>query len=205
MKKPNSFFVLTVLFWAVIGSVLATFTRSEIQLAFNKVHFPLGNTLVPYLTHLGDGAIFAFGIIFLWIRFRDFFAILFTALYTLISTAVLKQIVFSGAPRPAMYFPEGSLEFVDGVKMHMINSFPSGHTTAAFAFYGILALLVSKKHEWLRIPLFIIAIAVGFSRVYLNQHFLIDVWAGMALGLVISYLGALTAEQIKTKWIDNKL
>lgn len=205
MKKPNSFFVLTVLFWAVLGAMLATFTRTEIQMAFNRVHFPLGDTLVPYLTHFGDGAIFAFGLIFLWIRFRDFFAILFTSLYTLLATTLLKQFVFAGAPRPAKYFPEGTLELVDGVKMHMINSFPSGHTTAAFAFYGILALLVTQKYEWLRIPLFIIAMAVGLSRVYLNQHFLIDVWAGMALGLVISYLGAMSADKIKAAWIDKKL
>jgi len=64
-------------------------------------------------------------------------------------------------------------------------SFPSGHTTAAVAFYGVLAaFLVSRfYHRRLRAAIVTGAIAmialVAFSRLYLGAHYLSDVLAAL--------------------------
>ena len=64
-------------------------------------------------------------------------------------------------------------------------SFPSGHTTAAVAFYGVLAaFLVSRfYHRRLRAAIVTGAIAmialVAFSRLYLGAHYLSDVLAAV--------------------------
>jgi undecaprenyl-diphosphatase len=64
-------------------------------------------------------------------------------------------------------------------------SFPSGHTTAAVAFYGVLAaFLVSRfYHRRLRAAIVAGAIAmialVAFSRMYLGAHYLSDVLAAV--------------------------
>lgn len=56
-------------------------------------------------------------------------------------------------------------------------SFPSGHTTAAFAVAITLAPVV---------PLFPVVVlgasAIGFSRIYLGAHFPLDVLAGAVIG-----------------------
>jgi undecaprenyl-diphosphatase len=60
-------------------------------------------------------------------------------------------------------------------------SFPSGHTTTAFA----AAVVVSVLHPRLRVPALAIAALVGVSRMYLGVHFPIDVLAGAVLGSAI--------------------
>ncbi len=64
------------------------------------------------------------------------------------------------------------------------HSFPSAHTGAAFAFFGV-PLFVHRQYGWL--PLFA-AIAIGLSRIYLNVHYLSDVVAGVLVGLFTGFL-----------------
>lgn len=60
------------------------------------------------------------------------------------------------------------------------NSFPSGHTTSAFAFSGY----VYEEHGYAwGIPAFMISGFVGASRINDNRHYLHDVLAGATIGL----------------------
>lgn len=60
-------------------------------------------------------------------------------------------------------------------------SFPSGHTTASFAFVGV-ALLRCMTITFL--PILSLALLISFSRIYLRVHYLTDVLAGALLGFV---------------------
>ena len=77
------------------------------------------------------------------------------------------------------------LHLVPGVQLYAHFSFPSGHTTAAFCIYGVLAVLSGRPVlQWL---FFLIAALVGISRIYLLQHFMEDaVWR--LLGTMTAYL-----------------
>jgi undecaprenyl-diphosphatase len=59
-------------------------------------------------------------------------------------------------------------------------SFPSGHTAAAFA----VAVAMSGVHPLLLPPLLLVAIVVGYGRMYLGVHYPLDVGAGAAVGLL---------------------
>ena len=61
------------------------------------------------------------------------------------------------------------------------HSFPSGHATTSFACATVLALLIPR----LALPLFVLAAAIAWSRVYVGVHFPLDVLAGAGLGLGI--------------------
>ena len=63
-------------------------------------------------------------------------------------------------------------------------SFPSGHTTQAFAIAVVLATAYSD-HPWVGITALSVAGAVGYSRLYLHKHFLSDVMAGAVLGSAV--------------------
>jgi membrane-associated phospholipid phosphatase len=60
------------------------------------------------------------------------------------------------------------------------TSFPSGHTTTAFAF----AAVVGSFHDWYyALPAYTIATAVAFQRLTNNNHYLHDVLAGATIGI----------------------
>lgn len=67
-------------------------------------------------------------------------------------------------------------------------SFPSGHATFSFIFYGTLAYFVWLTHipkhwKYLAITfLIMLSLAIGFSRIYLRVHYLSDVLGGFCLG-----------------------
>ena len=63
-------------------------------------------------------------------------------------------------------------------------SFPSGHTSLAFSSATILGY---RYPRW-RVPLYIGAGLVGFSRIYLGRHYLSDVVVGAALGTAMGML-----------------
>jgi membrane-associated phospholipid phosphatase len=58
---------------------------------------------------------------------------------------------------------------------------------AAFAFFSFLAFCIPQK-RWAALLLFLAALLVGVSRVYLGQHFEEDVLLGSVLGLLLSAL-----------------
>lgn len=61
------------------------------------------------------------------------------------------------------------------------HSFPSGHATTSFACATVLAFAVPR----LRLPLFALAAAIAWSRVYVGVHYPLDVLAGALLGAAI--------------------
>lgn len=68
-------------------------------------------------------------------------------------------------------------------------SLPSGHAMVSMAFYGFLAALLlrqknSSRARWGATLLFVWVILIGFSRIYLNVHYLSDVLAGFILGFI---------------------
>lgn len=70
-------------------------------------------------------------------------------------------------------------EIIPLTKKLLDFSFPSGHTSAAFAVSSILFFNCSKK---IGIPAMILATLVGFSRLYLGVHYPTDVLFGIIIG-----------------------
>jgi membrane-associated phospholipid phosphatase len=84
-------------------------------------------------------------------------------------------------------------------------SFPSGHATSAFIFYGLLAYLVWKTRlpkpykYFLGSILILFSLLIGFSRVYLRVHYPSDVLGGICIGFSWLFLTIWLFERLKKK------
>ena len=74
-------------------------------------------------------------------------------------------------------------------------SFPSGHTSSAFATATSLSLQFRKWY--ITVPAFLWATMVGYSRMYLGVHYPSDVVMGMIVGVTTAYMSYKIQQWIK--------
>ena len=107
-------------------------------------------------------------------------------------TSLLAQLIKYNMPgenfRPRSHFWLDShrIHFVDGVEIMVAYSFPSGHTTSAFSMFLLFSVFV--KNQFLSFVFFVMALMVGYSRMYLGQHFFADVYGGAIIGTSITII-----------------
>jgi len=172
------------------GGYLAAYTRAESFFMVNGLHAPWADVFFNYLTYAGDGAFFL-GVLLVLLLYRYRLALIGLAIFLTTSLVVqlLKHLFFSHVLRPVGYFGADNpqIHFVEGVVRHAQNSFPSGHTATAFALalFVVMAFNIHKQ-GWL---LAVLAMLVGYSRVYLAVHFPVDVYVGSIIGVVIAWVG----------------
>lgn len=203
--KSDPFLLGTIAFWIVATAIVFTFSKADIHLYLNNLHNSFFDVFFKYTTFLGDGlfiVIAALALAFFRLRYGVF--ILAGYLGSGIFVQLLKRLFFSEVQRPKAFF-EGvaDLYFVPGVDVHTAKSFPSGHTTSAFAFFACLALLNQSKTA--KLFFFVLAFLTGYSRIYLSQHFLVDVLVGSALGTLSTYFLTSLFIPDKTKWMEYSL
>jgi len=90
------------------------------------------------------------------------------------------------APRPIEINPS-LVRLIPNLEMHHWQAFPSGHTAVAFFTMGWMAANYpqSYKHpKAVGVVLFFFAAGIGYSRMYLAQHSLVDVCAGATIALI---------------------
>jgi membrane-associated phospholipid phosphatase len=170
---------------AVCLCIKLVFTRSEIYFAVNGLYSSWADAAAPYITDLGNGwTTVGISIILLFINYRKSLIIASSYAITSIFTQIIKYIF--DAPRPKLYFKDqiSHLRFVKGVEILSFNSFPSGHTTTAFML-AVLFTYWSRNKAWGAVFL-LIAILVGYSRMYLSEHFFEDVMAGSVIGVILT-------------------
>ena len=110
---------------------------------------------------------------------------------TLLITEGFKQSI--KRPRPYSSAPE---DIISRCKTSGF-SFPSGHTSVAFA--TATALTLSTKRWYVAVPAFTYAGLIGYSRMRLGAHYASDVLAGIIVGVGTSLLTWQC-----DKWINNK-
>ena len=88
---------------------------------------------------------------------------------------VLKRVI--DVDRPPLRYPEPD----PLVRVPLDHSFPSGHAATSFACATVLAFAAPR----LAVPLYLLAAAIAYSRVYVGVHYPIDVLGGAILGAAV--------------------
>jgi membrane-associated phospholipid phosphatase len=149
---------------------------------------PFLDVFFKYITHLGDG-LFAIAIVLIGLFFnvkKSIYVLITYVSASLIST-IIKNYIYLDTCRPSFafqYFVREPLQLISGVEMNTFHSFPSGHSTTAFAVF-ICFLFMSQKIKY-KFCWFILALLAAFSRTYLSQHWLVDIYFGSLIGFSFS-------------------
>lgn len=186
LGKVRLFLLLYTLFLIMAGVLLSFCSRADVNLWVNHHYGSFFDSFFKYYTYVGDG-IFSLLIILilLAVEYRKALMVFLSWAVSGILVQFLKVVLFSNVARPVAYFKDiATLHLVEGVKMYASQSFPSGHSASAFALF--LCLSFFSRRKYLQLIYFFLAMLVGYSRIYLSEHFLTDVMGGSAIGVMVA-------------------
>lgn len=150
------------------------------------IQSPLTESVIRIVNRFGGGmnpalVVFFFlvaGVAYLerrWVTYAVAMAI--AGLAAGLTAQIVKLLV--GRARPELWL--GPAHYAPGSS----TSFPSGHTVGAFALAGVLVF--ASRSLPLRVIAFLLAAAVGLSRVLAFRHWLSDVTASAVIGLIAAW------------------
>lgn len=147
-----------------------------------KIRLPGLNEFMLLVTRLGEETAFlVLALIMFWCvdKRRGYFVMAVGFMGTMVNQ-LLKCLC--AVPRPWVLDPEFTIleqarEAASGY------SFPSGHTSTAVGTFGSIA--ATEKRRWLSVVCIVLAVLVGFSRMYVGVHTPYDVLVGAACALLL--------------------
>lgn len=184
--KQHSIYLLAYLAVLLyVGNVLLNQGKVQIH---QEINAWVGNAFLDsffkYVTHLGDGIVAIIVALFLAASsVRKSLYILLSYFGAALLSTILKHQVYEEIFRPHFvfqYFVREDLNEVPGVELLGLNSFPSGHALSAFSLF--FCLMFMTKHHLLKTLFFLLAFIAAFSRTYLSQHWLVDIYVGSIIG-----------------------
>lgn len=226
------YFRENLLLWAGMALIifimsLFLFENGQIEahLMINSFHEDWADVVLRYLTYVGGGLPCYFALGFMIFRFRSGLYILLTQGLAALITQPLKYGI--GRARPLTMWTEWSrsefasdttlfdyfnaymtqwIERADAIGFSIpggYNSFPSGHTSAVFAFMASLAAILPPKYKTWQIAFLLIGVSVAYSRIYLSCHFLEDTLSGALIGAVSAMI--MYVIMYRSEWGDKPL
>lgn len=174
----------TVCALVCVTGLLYVYNLDEaILLLIQKLHTPLLDRIMLGITFLGDPLVMLISSLGLAIsplynnRRREATIFGIAGVGAILLNCLMK--ILFGRARPALW-------------KHIINvgqhSFPSGHAMVSIVIYGFTAYILAKQFPQWRFQIYALSVvliaAIGLSRLYLGVHWLTDVTAGYAAGLV---------------------
>ncbi len=192
MDSLKAFLGACLVFWFICIVLLFVLPVNGELNAFNEWKGSWTDSLFIYGTKWGEqhGYIVILMAVLLLQGAKRAFWIPLTGFFVSLVSFLTKSAFKS--PRPGHFqdadWFKDQVILVDGViPLSGFTSFPSGHTMSAFALATITLYFFPKKN-WLSALMFVMAVLVGMSRLYLVMHFLRDVLLGSVLGVVVAIL-----------------
>jgi len=186
--KQNQYFFIGYFFLVLIAAfVWIFFSKPDGFILLNPYHTKFLNVLFITLTIIGDGIFSVVLSVILFLFKKRYLSLMVFTSFALsgIFTQILKMLISEA--RPGLFLAKTNYPyFIENVTLHNFHSFPSGHSTSVFALVAILSFALKNKNY--SILFLLIGVLVGYSRIYLGQHFITDVAVGSIIGVLFAVI-----------------
>lgn len=157
--------------------------RNAVFLSLNADLGKIADSFFSFCTEAAEGWVWIPYFILLVALFKkDGRLILYNFLISTLLTQIPKQFIWPAITRPtASGMDPLQIHTVPGIELHSLNSFPSGHTATAFTIF-LLTVYFFPQSRIIIIGL-CYALLCGYSRIYLGQHFPLDIAGGILVAI----------------------
>lgn len=195
VRNNAVFLLLSLTLCGVLGLAILCLSKGDLHLLLCNRHTHARDIFYKYYTQVAEWFPYVVCIsLLLCSKIGNGILASACLIISALTTQLLKHAFI--APRPITWFdthmPHISLPLVDGVEMHSWFSFPSGHTTSFFALMFVIAIITTDQIQknktftiCVQIICFLLATLGAYSRIYLSQHFALDVLGGLIVGIGI--------------------
>jgi len=184
VKRNVAYLIYCLSFTFLLFLYCIFLDKSDGFLLVNRFHSKPLDVFFILFTDLGNG-LFVIGLMLIMMLWKKIAWSVQTGVSFLVSGLIVqlfKLLVHS--PRPLLFFGPHDIHWIYGVTKTGYASFPSGHTATIFALTTLLSFYFPGTRS--AILFFTIAALTGFSRIYLSQHFPVDVLGGLLTGVLTS-------------------
>jgi len=196
--RSRSFVLLVILFLIVLALVYFEISegldQSVISFVAENVGNPILDIIMQSITESGDiYYMLGFGIIILLVKRtrRIGITLMILIVFSTLLTGYIKcgvdrdrpSFEYEGVPFPVEISRDTYALFCEG---GLDASFPSGHAARSVIFGIILAFALSERFPRGCYLLFAYPVLVSLSRVYVLQHFPMDIIGGAILGIMLT-------------------
>lgn len=153
----------------------------SILYALQELHNPVLDAIMVFVTKLGDDGIFWIAIGIFCLFFKKHRKMGVQVLLSMLVTYIIGNLILKNVfarPRPCD---------IDSTVAMLVSrphghSFPSGHSMNGM----VAAVAMFLNNKKIGIPALILAVVIGFSRLYLFVHFPTDVLGGFAVAILVA-------------------
>lgn len=190
-----AFVAAFVVFSAIVASGATTGIDDAVNSYAHSIQgSPAMDALMLGITTSGDiSTLFLFAIIITVIRRTRKAGMIF--LIAIVALAILTMYMkpFLGRAIPPYQF-ESAIELPENFNIETDSlapfaagfSYPSGHTSRATALAFLVGYLLYRKARWAGFAVWAFPVIIGISRVYVQQHYPMDLVGGFLIGVIIS-------------------
>ena len=202
-KNYQSAILFTLLLAVLVAVLIIVEGKINSFTLINGFRSDFLDTFFKYYTFAADGMMWVPFLFFIFFIKKEYLIpVIIAIIISTIIAQLMKRVIFPNELRPFSLVAENiQVYFVEGVKTNQFHSFPSGHTTQAFTMALLLAHMINKKSWSIILPL--LALLAGYSRVYLAQHFVVDVLAGMIIAILTVHLSFKLSIIVSKKIVQN--
>lgn len=170
--------------------MLAALTAWEADLLLwvqNALRSPLFDPIVLFFTKLGNAGALFIALTLLLLAFPKTRRVGLAAALALLCSLLFTNLILKNLFQRTR--PWEAFDFLRNLVVETDTSFPSGHTSAAFAF--ALAVVRAGPKPWRKVKVTVVVLAVlmGLSRLYVGAHYPSDVLAGLLVGSLAGVTG----------------